>query len=241
MKKKINDSGSEDTKKEKTNIIRFPSEKRSLISSSDGQSTIDRLEDPVQIFANIASSISKATSAFVNSISGRQPFYKQTSFWSALVLASGLLGLTLSWQQQIRDMKVKAISSEIQRLEEIKRDQNKAFIFTRFKIQNQIISCPENNISKLKAMKIDRNNSLIPLTANVAFLENGPSKGVIPLIRKFTATVYNLTPTQICKINPNRFDKKLFAYELKADDIINRTIESKSTLLKQIENSIIAI
>lgn len=166
----------------------------------------------------------------------KRPFFLQPSFWTAFIAVSGLLGLLLTWQQQVKTMEADNIQKQIRNIQNFKAKENKAIIEARAVIVNQNLSCPINKISTLKKFQKERLNSLINVTAydsNLTFSENPSARKTM---EKLITLIFNLEGNDICKINSNKFDHKLQRLQTQMNAIVNQNIKHNEIKLKKMES-----
>ncbi len=171
----------------------------------------------------------------------KRPFYKQPSFWTAFIAVSGLIGLLLTSQQQIKAMKANNIRKEIAAIQSFKVKENRAITKSRVLIINQTIDCPVSNNTTLKTMKKARNSALVDITAYGSGLnisENNEAKKNLDAI---IGTIYSLKLHEICKINANTFDNKLHGLQVHLNTLVNKSLKRKKTKLYHLENGFIAL
>jgi len=153
----------------------------------------------------------------------KRPFFKQPSFWTAFIAVSGLIGLMLTWQQQVKAVDADNIRKQIMAIQAFKLEENEAMSKSRVLIINQTLDCPTKNSTLLKKMQQARNNSLIDvITYNSGIDGSNGGVEVWSILRKFVSDVYNINGVGICKINPNKLDHKLMALQMKVNYILEK-------------------
>lgn len=165
-----------------------------------------------------------------------RPFFMQPSFWTAFIAVSGLIGLLLTWQQQVKVMRSGNIQKQISIIENFQAKENRAITKARILIINQTLDCPFSNAKKIKEMEKARNRSIINIitfSSNIKVTGNAKAKKILTeLIQK----IYFLKPNKICEINANKFDDQLRLQQIQLNKILVGEIEIKKRKLNELES-----
>ena len=158
----------------------------------------------------------------------RLPFWKTKSFWSLVVVVSSLAVGFLSLYYTSRDafslVKAYNIQQKINRIQDFKAAENKAIDKARILVLNQIIHCPVSNINKLKAMKVERNKSLVDVVSYDSGLDITQDELIEPFRRQIVSKIYSIKIHGICRINPRSFDRETLAIVRKFNETVNRIL-----------------
>ena len=168
----------------------------------------------------------------------KERFYKQRYFWSLLVFLSGCMGLIMTWQQQIKVMRVNEIKGEINKLVSEKRNEVTSIVKSRVVLLNSALNCPIKNRSELIKIKKNINNSLVNVIYNGSPLTT--SRTTIKarqMIKKVILEIYNLKPSELCNINTEKFDHHLLIEQRELEKYFDIRIRQKQIELQKVQNS----
>ena len=196
------------------------------------------LKDLRRHFEKMSNAIHQFTEVYREN-THRLPFWKTKSFWSLVVvvtsLSVGFSSLYYTGKDAVSLMQAYNVEKQIERIQEFKAYENKAIVKARMTIINQTIECPVTDVERLKQMKIERNKTLVNITAYNSRLNVKEDNLIVTPIASIVAKIYGLGLSDICKIKPNDYDKKLEGQLLTLNKIINGIIIKRENTLSKLK------